>query len=179
MKKFLVCLALGMLSLGSALLAQTNVKLTAETDTLFFGDNKNSAVSRMLTFNYDAKMEAVFAQVSMDVHHINPLELPEIVVNGKKIPANIFFPSLKSTTKFYMFKVKENSDIVVNTPIGVDAAKLSFILSASDLIPGKNFIRLTVNNRDIENLDDFAITNVNIDYRSKSTADSYRDFTKQ
>jgi hypothetical protein len=48
-----------------------SIQLTNESDTIRLGDNSKNTISRLLTFTYDAKMEAVFAQVSMDAHNIN------------------------------------------------------------------------------------------------------------
>jgi hypothetical protein len=69
-----------------------------------------------LTFNYEAKTDVAFAQASMEVHHINPFDLPEIYVNGKLIHANIYFPSLATSSKFHFFRVKGMNDLVVNSP---------------------------------------------------------------
>jgi hypothetical protein len=70
------------------------------------------------------------------------------------------------------------NDLVVNSPVGKDHAKLSFLLSASDLVPGKNYIRVTIGNRSIENLDDYWITNPKIELRSKIASDSFSDYSK-
>lgn len=156
----------------------SSIALTAASDTIALGDNPKSKLTRVLTFSYDEKSDALFAQASMDVHHINPFDLPEIYVNGKLVHASIYFPSLASTTKFYLFKVKGQKDIVVNSPVGKDGAKLSFLLSPSDLLAGKNVIRITVGNRSIENVDDFAITNPKLELRGRASADSYTDFSK-
>jgi hypothetical protein len=99
-------------------------------------------------------------------------------VNGKLIHAHIYFPSLAASTKFSFFKVKGLTDLVVNSPIGNDSAKLSFLLTAQDLLNGKNVIRITIGNRTIENLDDFAITNPKIEMRSKTASDSFSDYSK-
>jgi hypothetical protein len=154
------------------------IQLTNEADTIRLGDNPKTAVSRLLTFTYDAKMEAAFAQVSMDAHHLNPFDLPEVIVNGKAVPSNIYFPVVNQSAKFYFFKVKGLNDLVVNSPIGQNGAKLSFLLSPAQLLSGQNYIRITVGNRTIENLDDFALTNPKIELRTKATSDSYTDFTK-
>lgn len=155
-----------------------SIQLTNASDTIRLGDNPKTAVSRLLTFTYDAKMEAAFAQVSMDAHHLNPFDLPEIIVNGKAITANIYFPVVNQTAKFYFFKVKGAKDLIVNSPIGTQSAKLSFLISPADLLAGKNFIRITIGNRMIENLDDFALTNPTLEIRTKAASDSYTDFTK-
>lgn len=91
---------------------------------------------------------------------------------------SIYFPSLATSTKFYFFKVKGLQDVVVNSPIGKENAKLAFLLNPSDLVKGKNVIRITIGNRTIENLYDFAITNPKIEFRSKISSDSYSDYTK-
>ena len=173
------------LSIIIILLVQANVdaqyasiQLTNESDTIRLGDNSKTSISRLLTFNYDAKMDAAFAQVSMEAHHLNPFDLPEIIVNGKAIHANIFFPVINQSAKFYFFKVKGINDLIVNSPIGQNSAKLSFLLSASDLHTGKNFIRITIGNRNIENLDDFALTNPKLEIRTKASTDSYSDYSK-
>jgi hypothetical protein len=70
------------------------------------------------------------------------------------------------------------NDLVVNSPVGNDHAKLSFILTAQDLVAGKNVIRITIGNRTIENLDDFWITNPKIEMRSKTASDSFSDYSK-
>lgn len=155
-----------------------SIQLTNEADTIRLGDNPITAVSRLLTFTYDAKMDAAFAQVSMDAHHINPFDLPEIIINGKIALANIYFPVVNQAAKFYFFKVKGINDLIVNSPIGANSAKISFLLTPADLIQGKNFIRITVGNRSIENLDDFALTNPKLEIRTKAASDSYTDFTK-
>ncbi|MEY3917723.1 MAG: hypothetical protein RLZZ132_58 [Bacteroidota bacterium] len=154
------------------------IQLTNEADTIRLGDNPKTAVSRLLTFTYDAKMEAAFAQVSMDAHHLNPFDLPEVIVNGKTVQANIYFPVVNQSAKFYFFKVRGLSDLVVNSPVGQNSAKLSFLLSPAQLMPGKNYIRITIGNRNIENLDDFALTNPKLELRTKANSDSYTDFTK-
>lgn len=155
-----------------------SIQLTNEADTIRLGDNPKTAVSRLLTFTYDAKMDATFAQVSMDAHHINPFDLPEIIINGKIVLANIYFPVVNQAAKFYFFKVKGINDLIVNSPVGANSAKISFLLTPADLIQGKNFIRITVGNRSIENLDDFALTNPKLEIRTKAASDSYTDFTK-
>jgi hypothetical protein len=155
-----------------------SIQLTNASDTIRLGDNPKITISRLLTFTYDAKTEAAFAQVSMDAHHINPYDLPEIIVNGKAVHANIYFPVMTQAAKFYFFKVKGQNDLIVNSPIGKHNAKLSFLISPADLINGKNYIRITIGNRLIENLDDFALTNPVLEIRTKSASDSYTDFTK-
>jgi len=155
-----------------------SIQLTNESDTIRLGDNSKNTISRLLTFTYDAKLEAAFAQVSMDAHNINPFDLPEILVNGRAIHASIFFPVVNQTAKFYFYKVKGIKDLIVNSPVGQNSAKLSFLLNAADLIPGKNFIRITIGNRTIENLDDFALTNPKLEIRTKATSDFYTDYTK-
>lgn len=179
MKKSFLILSILFLGLCVKVSAQyASVSLTAASDTIFLGDNAKAHLSRVLNFNYDPKSEAIFAQVSMDVHHINPIDLPEVYVNGKHVHVSIYFPSLATSTKFYFFKVKGLQDIVVNSPIGKENAKLAFLLSPSDLVTGKNVIRITVGNRSIENVDDFAITNPKIEFRSKIISDSYSDYSK-
>ncbi len=179
MKKSLVILSILFLGLCVKVSAQyASVSLTAASDTIFLGDNANAHLSRVLNFNYDPKSEAIFAQVSMDVHHINPIDLPEVYVNGKHVHVSIYFPSLATSTKFYFFKVKGLQDVVVNSPIGKENAKLTFLLNPSDLVTGKNVIRITVGNRTIENVDDFAITNPKIEFRGKISSDSYSDYSK-
>jgi hypothetical protein len=180
MKKSFIILSMLTLGISINLSAQyTSIKLTAATDTIYLGDSgRKPMTTRVLSFNYEAKTEAAFAQASMDVHHINPFDLPEIYVNGKLIHAHIYFPSLAATAKFNFFKVKGLTDLVVNSPVGNDHAKLSFILTAQDLVAGKNVIRITIGNRSIENLDDFAITNPIIEMRSKTASDSFSDYSK-
>jgi len=179
MKKSFIILSMLTLGISINLSAQfTSIKLTAAKDTIHLGDAGNGITTKVLTFNYDAKTEAAFAQASMEVHHINPFDLPEIYVNGKLTHANIYFPSLAASAKFNFFKVKGLTDLVVNSPVGNDHAKLSFILSAQDLVVGKNVIRLTIGNRTIENLDDFWITNPKIDLRSKTASDTFSDYSK-
>ena len=156
----------------------SSIALTAATDTIALGDNPKSKLTRVLSFTYDAKSEALFAQASMDVHHINPFDLPEVYVNGKLVHVNIYFPSLATSTKFYFFKVKGQQDLVVNSPVGKENAKLSFLLSPTELIAGKNTIRITVGNRSIENVDDFAITNPKLELRGRTGTDSFTDFSK-
>jgi hypothetical protein len=171
-----VCFAVLLHSNANAQYA--TIQLTNEADTIRLGDNPKTAVSRLLTFTYDAKMETAFAQVSMDAHHLNPFDLPEVIVNGKVVQANIYFPVVNQSAKFYFFKVKGLNDLVVNSPIGQNSAKLSFLLSPVQLMPGKNYIRITIGNRSIENLDDFALTNPKLELRTKANSDSYTDFTK-
>jgi hypothetical protein len=155
-----------------------SIQLTNATDTIRLGDNPKTTISRLLTFTYDAKMEAAFAQVSMDAHHINPFDLPEIIVNGKAVHANIYFPVMTQAAKFYFFKVKGQNDLIVNSPVGPQSAKISFLLAPADLIAGKNYIRITVGNRHIENLDDFALTHPILEIRTKAASDSFTDFAK-
>jgi hypothetical protein len=177
--KQLTFLTLIMIALCFNVSAQySSIALTAASDTIALGDNPKSKLTRVLSFTYDAKSEALFAQASMDVHHINPFDLPEVYVNGKLVHVNIYFPSLATSTKFYFFKVKGQQDMVVNSPVGKENAKLSFLLSPSDLIAGKNTIRITVGNRSIENVDDFAITNPKLELRGRVGADSFTDFSK-
>ena len=179
MKKSFIILSMLLMGISINLSAQyTSIKLTAAKDTIHLGDGGSGITTKVLTFNYEAKTDAAFAQASMDVHHINPFDLPEIYVNGKLIHAHIYFPSLATSTKFSFFKVKGLTDLVVNSPIGNDSAKLSFLLTAQDLLNGKNVIRITIGNRTIENLDDFAITNPKIELRSKTASDSFSDYSK-
>lgn len=180
MKKSYIILLISFLCSSINVFAQyTSINLTAATDTTYLGDGGTQAkITRLLSFDYDTKIEAAFAQASMDIHHINPFDLPEIYINGKSVNANIYFPSLEPSTKFYFFKVKGLTDLVVNSPIGNNNAILSFILSAKDIVPGKNVIRITIGNRTLENLDDFAITSPKIELRSKIISDSFTDFSK-
>ena len=180
MKKLVSLFAFAfILVVTSELKAQySSSNLTAATDTIRLGDGTRTTLSHVFNFNYDSKSEAIFAQVSMDAHHLNPFDAPEIIVNGKNVAANIYMPSLAASTKLYFFKIKNKNDIIVNTSIGNHVAKVSFLLSASDLLPGKNFIRITVGNRTIENVDDFAITNAKIEFRAKAPGDSFSDYSK-
>ena len=179
MKKSFIILSMLLLGISIKLSAQyTSIKLTAAKDTIHLGDGGSGITTKVLTFNYDTKMDVAFAQASMEVHHINPFDLPEIYVNGKLMHANIYFPTLAASTKFHFFKVKGMTDLVVNSPVGNDHAKLSFILTTQDLVAGKNVIRITIGNRTIENLDDFWITNPKIEMRSKTASDSFSDYSK-
>lgn len=180
MKKLVSLFTLAvLLCFGSDLKAQySSTNLTSASDTIRLGDGSRTTLSHVLNFNYDTKSDAIFAQVSMDAHHLNPFDLPEIIVNGKTIQANVYMPSLAASTKLYFFKIKNKNDIIVNTSIGNQVAKVSFLLAASDLLPGKNFIRITVGNRSIENVDDFAITNAKIEFRAKASGDSFSDYSK-
>jgi hypothetical protein len=161
--------------------AQTSIVIIPEKDTLKLGDSQSGAlVSKIIKFNYDSTINAIFAQVVMDVHHLDPFNLPEIIMNGKNIQASILFPSLSVDTKFHFFKIKSKNGAttIINSPIGKDAAKLSFLLSSQDLIQGNNFIRITVKDRSIENLDDFSLTNGIITFRSKTKNDYFTDYSK-
>lgn len=179
MKKLLLLLSFLLAGISTQLSAQyTSIKLTAESDTTHLGDGKGGLTTRVYSFNYDTKTDVAFAQASMEAHHINPFDLPEVYVNGKLVHANIYFPALTTSAKLHFFKVKGMNDLVVNSPVGKDHAKLSFLLSASDLVPGKNYIRVTIGNRSIENLDDYWITNPKIELRSKIASDSFSDYSK-
>jgi len=179
MKKSFIILSMLLMGISINVSAQyTSIKLTAAKDTIHLGDGGSGITTKVLTFNYDPKTEAAFAQASMEVHHINPFDLPEIYVNGKLMHANIYLPTLATTAKFNFFKVKGLTDLVVNSPVGNDHAKLSFILTAQELVAGKNVIRITIGNRTIENLDDFWITNPKIEMRSKIASDSFSDYSK-
>ena len=179
MKKSFIILSMLLMGISINVSAQyTSIKLTAAKDTIHLGDGGSGITTKVLTFNYEPKTEAAFAQASMEVHHINPFDLPEIYVNGKLMHANIYLPTLATTTKFNFFKVKGLTDLVVNSPVGNDHAKLSFILTAQELVAGKNVIRITIGNRTIENLDDFWITNPKIEMRSKTASDSFSDYSK-
>jgi len=179
MKKSFIILSMLLMGISINVSAQyTSIKLIAAKDTIHLGDGGSGITTKVLTFNYDPKTEAAFAQASMEVHHINPFDLPEIYVNGKLMHANIYLPTLATTAKFNFFKVKGLTDLVVNSPVGNDHAKLSFILTAQDLVAGKNVIRITIGNRTIENLDDFWITNPKIEMRSKTASDSFSDYSK-
>jgi len=180
MKKFKILLILFILCVSGKMSAQyASISLHASSDTLYFGDNgKKSVTTRLLNFEYDTKLDAAIAQVSMDIHHLNPFDLPEVYVNGKLVHVNVYFPSLAVTTKFYFFKVKSQNELVVNSPIGNNHAKLSFLLSPKDLVPGKNSIRLTVGNRTIDNLDDFAVTNAKVELRGRGASDNFTDYAK-
>jgi hypothetical protein len=166
MKKSFIILSMLLLGISIKVSAQyTSIKLTAAKDTIHLGDGGSGITTKVLTFNYDTKMDVAF-------------DLPEIYVNGKLMHANIYFPTLAASTKFHFFKVKGMTDLVVNSPVGNDHAKLSFILTTQDLVAGKNVIRITIGNRTIENLDDFWITNPKIEMRSKISSDSFSDYSK-
>ena len=84
MKKSFIILSMLLLGISIKVSAQyTSIKLTAAKDTIHLGDGGSGITTQVLTFNYDTKTEAAFAQASMEVHHINPFDLPEIYVNGK------------------------------------------------------------------------------------------------
>lgn len=161
--------------------AQTSIVIIPEKDTLKLGDSQSGAlVSQIIKFNYDSTINSIFAQVVMDVHHLDPFNLPEIIINGKNIQASILFPSLSIDTKYNFFKIKSKNGptTIINSPIGKNAAKLSFLLSSQDLNHGSNFIRITVKDRSVENLDDFALTNGIITFRSKTNNDYYTNYSK-
>jgi len=179
MKKLFFLLSLLLAGISTQVSAQySSIKLTAESDTTHLGDGKGGLTTRVYSFNYDAKTDVAFGQASMEAHHLNPFDLPEVYVNGKLVHTNVYFPSLSASTKLYFFKVKGLNDLVVNTPVGKDHAKLSFLVNASDLVPGKNFIRITIGNRSIENLDYFWLTNPKLELRSKTANDSFSDYSK-
>ena len=90
MKKSFIILSMLLMGISINLSAQyTSIKLTAAKDTIHLGDGGSGITTKVLTFNYEAKTEAAFAQASMEVHHINPFDLPEIYVNGKLAAANV------------------------------------------------------------------------------------------
>lgn len=161
--------------------AQNSIVIIPEKDTLKLGDNLSGAlVSQIIKFNYDSTINSIFAQVVMDVHHLDPFNLPEIIMNGKNIQASILFPSLSVDTKYYFYNVKSKNGptTIINSPVGKNAAKLSFLLASQDLNHGSNFIRITVKDRSLEGLDDFLLTNGIISFRSKTDNDSYTDYSK-
>jgi hypothetical protein len=62
--------------------AQTSIVIIPEKDTLKLGDSQSGAlVSQIIKFNYDSTINSIFAQVVMDVHHLDPFNLPEIIIN--------------------------------------------------------------------------------------------------
>ena len=156
---------------GLSLNAQSiSVDMTKPTDTLFFKmDASTEEISNTANFKLAVGNKFKFGQVTMNAHMINPFKLPKIFMNNKAMSVGINFPNLNQNAIFTFYNPADTGMLNMKSPIGDNAAEMSFIFSKKDLVEGDNEIKLVVSNKDQQ--DDLAITDLKLYLRSTLSSD--------
>lgn len=151
-----------------------SVDLVKPTDTLWFGDgNKKAKIFNSVSFQFNEKSKVELSQVSMKVHHLDPFSLPIVTVNEHFVNVGLYMPNIDFSDKLYFYKVSGIDNLVVNSPTGNSAGILSFLIPSKIMKNGLNIIKFSVPDPTLNNFDNFAITDIKIEMRSKSENDSY------
>lgn len=147
-----------------------SVNLSKPTDTLVFKmDDLTEEVSNSANFKLAQGNKFIFGQVTMKAHKINPFKLPKILLNKKIMNVGINFPSLNQDAVFTFYNPADTGILNIKSPIGENAAELSFVFSKKDLLEGDNEIKFIVSNKDQQ--DDLAITDLKLYLRSTLSSD--------
>ena len=145
--------------------------MTKPTDTLFFKmDALTEEISNTANFKLPVGNKFKFGQVTMKAHKINPFKLPKVYMNNKVMNVGINFPNLDQDAVFSFYNPEDTGMLNLKSPIGDNAAALSFVFSKKDLVEGDNEIKLVVSNKDQQ--DDLAITDLKLYLRSPLNSDN-------
>lgn len=157
---------------GLSLNAQSiSVNMTKPTDTLFFKmDALTEELSNTANFKLAVGNKFKFGQVTMKAHKINPFKLPKVFMNNKVMNVGISFPNLDQDAVFTFYNPADTGMLNLKSPIGDNAAEMSFIFSKKDLVEGDNEIKISVNEKD--NQSDLAITDLKLYLRSTLNSDN-------
>jgi len=166
------CLIAFLFFSGLSLNAQSiSVDMTKPTDTLFFiMDATTEEVSNNVNFKLTKGNKFKFGQVTMKAHKINPFKLPKVFMNNKVMNVGINFPNLDQDAVFTFYNPADTGMLNLKSPIGDNAAEMSFIFSKKDLVEGDNEIKISVNEKDNQN--DLAITDLKLYLRAPLNSDN-------
>ena len=167
-----ICLITILSLSGLSLNAQTiSLNMTKQTDTLFFKmDASIEEVSNTANFKLPVGNKFKFGQVTMKAHNINPFKIPKVFMNNKAMNVGINFPNLDQDAVFTFYNPADTGMLNLKSPIGDNAADMSFIFSKKDLVEGDNEIKISVNEKDNQN--DLAITDLKLYLRSPLNSDN-------
>jgi hypothetical protein len=147
-----------------------SVDLTKPTDTLFFKmDASTEELSNTANFKLAVGNKFKFGQVTMKAHEINPFKLPKIFMNNKVMNTGIYFPNLDQDAIFTFYNPADTGILNIKSPIGENAAELSFLFNKKDLVEGDNEIKIVVSNKEKQN--DLAITDIKLYLRAPLNTD--------
>ena len=157
---------------GLSLNAQSiSVDMTKTTDTFFFKmDALTEEISNTANFKLPVGNKFKFGQVTMKTHKINPFKLPKVYMNNKVMNVGINFPNLDQDAVFSFYNPADTGMLNLKSPIGDNAAEMSFVFSKKDLVEGDNEIKISVNEKDNQN--DLAITDLKLYLRSPLNSDN-------
>lgn len=161
-----------LLVLSLSLNAQSiSIDMTKPTDTFFFRmDATTEELSNTANFKLPVGNKFKFGQVTMKAHAINPFKLPKIFLNNKPMNVGLNFPRLNQDAVFSFYNPEDTGMLNLKSPIGENAAALSFIFSKKDLVEGDNEIKISVNEKD--NQTDLALTDLKLYLRSPLNSDN-------
>lgn len=148
-----------------------SVDMTKPTDTLFFKmDATTEEVSNTANFKLAVGNKFKFGQVTMKAHKINPFKLPKVFMNNMAMNVGINFPNLDQDAVFTFYNPADTGLLNLKSPIGENAAEMSFVFSKKDLVEGENEIKISVNDKDKQN--DLAITDLKLYLRAPLNSDN-------
>jgi len=148
-----------------------SVDLTKSTDTLFFKmDASTEEISNTANFKLAVGNKFKFGQVTMKAHKINPFKLPKVFMNNMAMNVGINFPNLDQDAVFTFYNPADTGLLNLKSPIGENAAEMSFVFSKKDLVEGENEIKISVNDKDKQN--DLAITDLKLYLRAPLNSDN-------
>ncbi len=148
-----------------------SVDMIKPTDTLFFKmDVLTEEVSNTANFKLAVGNKFKLGQVTMNAHGINPFKLPKIFMNNKAMNVGINFPNLNQDAVFTFYNPADTGILNIKSPIGENAAELSFVFSKKDLVEGENEIKIAVKDKDNQN--DLAITDLKLYLRAPLNSDN-------
>jgi hypothetical protein len=148
-----------------------SVDLTKPTDTLFFKmDASTEELSNTANFKLAIGNKFKFGQVTMKAHKINPFKLPKVFMNNKPMNVGLYFPNLDQDAIFTFNNPADTGLLNLKSPIGENAAEMSFVFSKKDLVEGDNEIKISVNDKDNQN--DLAITDLKLYLRAPLNSDN-------
>lgn len=148
-----------------------SVDMIKPTDTLFFKmDVLTEEVSNTANFKLAVGNKFKLGQVTMNAHGINPFKLPKIFMNNKAMNVGINFPNLNQDAVFTFYNPADTGILNIKSPIGENAAELSFVFSKNDLVEGENEIKIAVKDKDNQN--DLAITDLKLYLRAPLNSDN-------
>jgi hypothetical protein len=148
-----------------------SVPMTKTTDTLFFKmDVLTEELSNTANFKLAVGNKFKFGQVTMKAHKINPFKLPKVFMNNKAMNVGINLPNLDQDAVFTFYNPADTGILNLKSPIGDNAAEISFVFSKKDLVEGDNEIKISVNEKDNQN--DLAITDLKLYLRAPLNSDN-------
>ena len=163
-----IALFIGLINLNAQ---SISVDMTKPTDTLFFRiDATTEEITNTVNFKLPKGNKFKFGQVTMKAHQMNPFQLPKIFMNNKAMNMGINFPNLTQDAVFTFYNPADTGMLNIKSPIGKNAAELSFVFSKKDLVDGDNEIKISVNEKDNQN--DLAITDIKLYLRAPLNNDN-------